>query len=186
MHLFFVLFVCFACSVFWFHFDISFIVDWTLRICYQSVPFGVEFSFFSPLTDWVVEGKWTAIQQRPVFSVRGHRGQFWEGQGFSLFNFVHQAFPLLTTALPSLQGAPKDGFGQAVLCVACQNHASFHLLAIARRCSCGPTRKLTLPCTRSLILSSKWWMRRSFLRHLVLKPGSFFSKSASRIHVSQP
>ena len=29
-------------------------------------------------------------------------------------------------------------------CVTCPNHASFSLLAVARRGSCGPTRKLTL------------------------------------------
>ena len=43
--------------------------------------------------------------------------QFWHGQGCPLFDVVHQAFLLPTTASPTLQGALKDGFGEAV--VAC-------------------------------------------------------------------
>ena len=39
------------------------------------------------------------------------------GQGCPLFDVVHPAFPLLTTASPTLQGALKDGFGEVV--VAC-------------------------------------------------------------------
>ena len=43
--------------------------------------------------------------------------QFWHGQGCPLFDVVHPAFPLPTTASPTLKGALKDGFGEAV--VAC-------------------------------------------------------------------
>ena len=71
-------------------------------------------------------------------------------------------------------------------CVTCPNHASFHVLAIVRRGSCGPTRKLILLRSQSLVLCSKQEMRRSFLRHLVSNAWIFFSESASRIHVSQP
>ena len=35
----------------------------------------------------------------------------------SIFDVVHPAFPLPTTASPTLQGSPKEGFGEAV--VAC-------------------------------------------------------------------
>ena len=38
-------------------------------------------------------------------------------QGCPLFDVVHPAFPLPTTASPTLQSAQKDGFGEAV--VAC-------------------------------------------------------------------
>ena len=41
--------------------------------------------------------------------------QFWHGQGCPLFDVVHQAFLLPTTASPTLQGALKDGFGEAVM-----------------------------------------------------------------------
>ena len=43
------------------------------------------------------------------------REQFWQGQGCPLFNVVHPAFPLPTTASPTLQGALNDGFGEAVV-----------------------------------------------------------------------
>ena len=39
------------------------------------------------------------------------------GQECPLFHVVHSAFPLPTTASPTLQGALKGGFGEAV--VAC-------------------------------------------------------------------
>ena len=51
------------------------------------------------------------------FSAGGPCEQFWHGQGCPLFDVVHAAFPLPTTASPTLQGAMKDGFGEAV--VAC-------------------------------------------------------------------
>ena len=41
--------------------------------------------------------------------------KFWHGQGCPLFDVVHPAFPLLTTASPNPQGALKDGFGEAVM-----------------------------------------------------------------------
>ena len=53
----------------------------------------------------------------PIFSAEGPCEQFWHGQECLLFDFVHPAFPLSTTASPTLQGALKDGFGEAV--VAC-------------------------------------------------------------------
>ena len=43
--------------------------------------------------------------------------QFGHGQGCPLFDAVHPAFPLPTTASPTFKGALKDGFGQVV--VAC-------------------------------------------------------------------
>ena len=60
-----------------------------------------------------------AIQQRSllVFSAGGPCEQFWHGQGCPLFDVVHPAFSLSTTASPPLQGALKDGFAEDV--VAC-------------------------------------------------------------------
>ena len=37
------------------------------------------------------------------------------GRRCPLFDVAHPAFPLPTTASPTLQGAPKDGFGEAVV-----------------------------------------------------------------------
>ena len=41
----------------------------------------------------------------------------WHGQGCQLIDVVHPAFPLPTTASPTLQGALREGFGEVV--VAC-------------------------------------------------------------------
>ena len=51
----------------------------------------------------------------PIFSTGGRWEQFWHGQGCPLFDVVHPAFPLPTTASPTLQGAIKDGSGEAIL-----------------------------------------------------------------------
>ena len=53
----------------------------------------------------------------PVLSAGGPCHQFWHWQGCPLLDVVHPAFPLPTTASPTLQGALKDGSGEAV--VAC-------------------------------------------------------------------
>ena len=68
----------------------------------------------------------------------------------------------------------------------CSNHARFPLLTVARRSSCGPTRKLILFRIQSLVLCSKWEIRRSFLGHLVSKSGILFLESTNRVYVSQP
>ena len=52
--------------------------------------------------------------ENPVFSAGGPCEQFWHGQGCPLFDVVHPAFPLPTTASPTLQGAPKNSSGQAL------------------------------------------------------------------------
>ena len=51
----------------------------------------------------------------PVFSAGGPWEQFWHGQECSLFDAVHPAFPLPTTASSTLRGALKDGFKEAVV-----------------------------------------------------------------------
>ena len=51
----------------------------------------------------------------PVCSARRPCEQFWHGKGCPLFDVVHPAFPLPTTVSPTLQGAFKDGFGEAVV-----------------------------------------------------------------------
>ena len=92
-----------------------------------------------------------------VISAGSHCEQVWHGQGCPLFDVVYPAFPLPTTASPILQGALKNGWGGGGLSwrVTCPNHESFRLLTVARRGSYGPTRKLILLCTQSLVLCSK-------------------------------
>ena len=50
---------------------------------------------------------------------------------------------------------PGIVFERLSWCVTCPNHARFCLQTIARKGSCGPTRKLILLCTQSLVLCSK-------------------------------
>ena len=72
--------------------------------------------------------------------------------------------------------------------VACPNHGRFHLLTVARKGSCGPTKKLILLRTQSLILCSKWELRRNVLSHLVSEAliFFFFLESVCRVYDSQP
>ena len=74
---------------------------------------------FSPLTDWVVGGHEGRISKDPlpVFSAGGCREQFWHWQECPLFGVFHSAFPLPTTASPTIQGALNADCGEAV--VAC-------------------------------------------------------------------
>ena len=76
----------------------------------KSNSFPVQ---FSPLTGWIT-GRFSR-DLLPVFSAQGPCEQFWHGQGSPLFDVVHPAFPLPTMALPTLQGALKNAFGEAVM-----------------------------------------------------------------------
>ena len=78
----------------------------------------------------------------PVFSAGGPCEQLWHGQEWRIFYVVHLAFPLPTTASPTLQGVLKDIFVEAVVGVTCK----FSSLD-ARS---GPTRNLVLLCNQSL------------------------------------
>ena len=80
----------------------------------------------------------------------------------------------------------QDGFGEAAVACDMPEPYKVRLLKVARGGSCGPTGKLILLCTQSLVFCSKSEMRRSFLRYSVSKAWILFSESASRVHVSQP
>ena len=57
---------------------------------------------------------WIIRDPFPVFPPGGSCDQFWHGQEYPLF-VVLPALPLLTAASPTLQGALKNGFGEAVV-----------------------------------------------------------------------
>ena len=65
----------------------------------------------------------------PVFSAGGSHEQFWHGQEYPRID-VHAACPLPATTSPTLQGALKDGFGEAV--VAYDMHESCEFTSIDR------------------------------------------------------
>ena len=59
---------------------------------------------FTSSAVWVVEGTMRMMQSRSVFCsffAGSHCEQFWHGQGRPLFDVVHPAFPLPTTAICS-------------------------------------------------------------------------------------
>ena len=58
----------------------------------------------------------------------GHCEQFWHRQRCPLFDVFHPAFPLPTTALPTLQDALKDGFGEAVMACVMPEPCKFKFL----------------------------------------------------------
>ena len=92
----------------------------------------------------------------PVCYVEGGPCErFWQKQVCSLFDVVHLPFPLPTTASPTLQGALKDDFREAVVSCDVPEPCKFGSLWLARRGSCGPTRKLILLRTQSLVLCFK-------------------------------
>ena len=51
----------------------------------------------------------------PAFSAECPCEQFWHEQECPLFDVVHPAFPLPTTASPTLKGVQKDGFRETVV-----------------------------------------------------------------------
>ena len=128
--------------------------------------------------------RWFSMDPLPVFSAGGPCEQFWHRQGCPLFDVVHPAIPLPTTASPTIQGAPKDGFGEAVVVwhaqtmqvsvsrqlpeeVPVDSHKSWSCSAPSHW-SCAPSRRY------GEVTSSTWFW----------KPGRFF-QSASRVYVSQ-
>ena len=142
---------------------------------------------FSPLTDWVAGGgggEHEGLFSRDhlsVFSAGGPCELFWHGQVCPLFDVVHPAFPLRTTHRPPCKVPQRMVLERLSWRVMCPNRASVRLLTVARRGSCGPTRKLILLHTQSLVSCSKQEIRRSFVMHLVSKALILFSESASRV-----
>ena len=60
-----------------------------------------------------------------IFSSGGPCEQLWHGQGCPLFDVVHPAFLVPTSASPTLQGSLKDGFGEAVVTCDMQEPCKF-------------------------------------------------------------
>ena len=91
----------------------------------------------------------------PVFSAGGPHQQFWHRQGcpflmLSIHHFLYQS-----QCHPPSKAPWRMVLERLLRHVTCLNHASFCLLTIARRGSCGPTRELILLRTLSLVLCSK-------------------------------
>ena len=90
------------------------------------------------------------------FSAEGHCEHLLHGQGCLLFDFVRPAFPLPTTASPSLQG-PEGRFGEAV--VACDLPKPCTYPSSERkpksspaRTDAGGCRAVGMPCRKVSVL----------------------------------
>ena len=74
---------------------------------------------FSPFTYWVTAWTWGTIQQRFSSSLFCRRQSLavlaWAGMATLWIYVVQLAFPLSNQAMPTLQGALKDGFGEAFM-----------------------------------------------------------------------
>ena len=123
----------------------------------------------------------------PVFPAGRHCEQVWHGQVCPLFDVTHPAFPLLFIASPTLQGALKDDFGEAVM-------------------ACDMLEPCKFPSLDSCPKRFLWTHEEvDFAPHpvvgLVLQVGDvekfpqalgfesldpFFSETANRVRVSQP
>ena len=119
------------------------------------------------------------------FSAGGPCEQFWHGQGCPHFDIVLPAFQLPITASPALQGALKDGFGEAVVMCDMPEPRKFQFLVPAE--FLWTHKEVDLAPHPVVGLALQVEDAESFLRHLVSKAWTlFFPESASRVHVSQP
>ena len=117
-------------------------------------------SQFSPVP-WLIglligrEGQFSR-DPLPDFSAGGPCEQFWRWQGCPHFDVVHPTFPLPITVSPTLQGALKNKFGEAVMACNMSETCKFPSLdSWQKRLPCEPTRKLILLCTQLLVSCSK-------------------------------
>ena len=62
----------------------------------------------------------------PDFHAEGHCEQFWHEHGCPLFDGFHPAFPLPTTASPTLQDSLKDGLREGVVAFDMPKPYAFH------------------------------------------------------------
>ena len=119
----------------------------------------------------------------PVFSAGDPCEQFCHGQGCPLFDVVHPAFPLRSRRCKPSLVPWRIVLERLSLRVTCPNHASFPFLKDARRASCGPTRKLILLRTQSLVVSTLPCMLRLLPRISSLLISTFRS---IHLHFSKP
>ena len=104
-----------------------------------------------------LSGTWRTIQRNPSSCLAYGRPSWavrvWAGT-FTLWQFI-QHFLCRPPRRPPSE-VPRRMILERLSCwMTCPNHASFCLLTVARRGSCGPTSKLILFRTLPLVLCSK-------------------------------
>ena len=91
----------------------------------------------------------------------------WHGQGCPLFNVVHPAFPLPTTASPTVQSALMDGFGEAVVACNMPKPSTFPSPDSCQKRFLWTNTEVEIAPHPVVELMLQVGMRRSFFRHLV-------------------
>ena len=146
---------------------------------------SLQFSF---LTDWIVGGTWQTIQHRFSSSVFC-RKPLWTvlaWAGMSTLCVVHPAFPLPTTASPTLQGALKDGFWEAVVACNMPEPCKCPSPHSCQKRSLWTHKGVDLPPHPVVGLVLHVRDAEKFLQALGSKGWILFSESARRGQVSQP
>ena len=112
---------------------------------------------FSPWTNWVIGVTWGTIQHRSSSSLFCRRPLWavpaWVGKSTLILSIQHFLPTLVSSTLNKVPW--KMVLERLSWSVTHPNHASFHLLTVARRGSCGPARELILLHTQLLVLCSK-------------------------------
>ena len=151
--------------------------------CFRLGPNRTLHVFRLPSTGTTYDRRYSR-DSLPAFSVGGHCEQF--GQGCPLSDVVHPAFPLPTTASPTLQGALKDGFGEAVMACDMPEPGKFPCLNSCQKMLLLTHKKVDLAPHPAKGLVLQVGNAGNFLKQLVSKAWIPFTESASRVHVSQP
>ena len=105
---------------------------------------------FSPLTDWVIEGTLRTIQQRSSSGIF-YRRPLWAVLAWAGMSTLWCCPSSIFSANHTITHPPRcperrfdERWKRLSWRVTCPNHANFCLLTVARRGSCGPTRKFDL------------------------------------------
>ena len=103
-----------------------------------------------------------------------------------LFDVVHQVFPLPTTESPTLQGALKNGFGEAVVACDIPEPCKFPFLDSCQKRFPWTHKKVDIPPHPVVGLVLQIENTEKFPHALGFESLDLFSESVSRVHVSQP
>ena len=99
---------------------------------------------------------------------------------------VHPAFPRLTTASPIIQGALKDGFGEAVVACGMPESCEFLSLDSCQKRFLWTRKGVDLAPDPVVGLVLRAGDAEKYPQALGFEGLDLFSESASRVHVSQP
>ena len=108
------------------------------------------------------------------------------GQGHPLFDVVHPAFSLPTTASPTLQDALKGGLGEAVVVRDMPEPCEFPSFNSCQKRFLWTRKEVDLAPHPVVGLVLQVGDAEKFPQALGFEGLDLFSESASRVHVSQP